>query len=323
MNHYGKLVKLMVELGGSDPEGIVLAFAGGSQQHGASLPGVGDLDVCGVVIGRPSAELMLENEDPKKHGHLTTSTSPDSEKNTQADVDVKAYTLRRWAQMALKGNPTAISYLFVPDKIKDMSLTPKDKWCCPYDAQQCEYPECASGDDRYRDSTCVRRSMEAHTATVWDKYILPNKNKFLSMNLAKAYLGLGQDQFERMLNKPPKKKVGLGIKQGLKVVDSETDALGYDPKPAMHMVRCLSECIELLSCGTITYPRPDVDRLLAIRQGKVTLQEILDMYGDLRSIAEGAATNPYPALAKECDKAALSELVSHAIIVHWKQKKWL
>ena len=121
-------------------DGIILAFAGGSALHGAAAPCGGDLDVCGVVIGRPEAELMLENEDPKKRGHLSVSTSPDSEKNTQDDVDIKAYTLRRWAQMALKGNPTAISYLFVPNRIKDMSLEPKEKWECPYDAQQCEYP---------------------------------------------------------------------------------------------------------------------------------------------------------------------------------------
>ena len=57
------------------------------------------------------------------------------------------------------------------------------------------------------------------------------------------------------------------------MVDAETDPLGYDPKPAMHMIRGLGECIELFTCGTITYPRPDVDRLLEIRQGKVTLKD--------------------------------------------------
>ena len=35
------------------------------------------------------------------------------------------------------------------------------------------------------------------------------------MKMAKAYLGLSQDQLQKALNKPPKKKVGLGVKRGL------------------------------------------------------------------------------------------------------------
>ena len=48
------------------------------------------------------------------------------------------------------------------------------------------------------------------------------------------------------------------------------------------------------------------------------------MYGDLKSIAEAAAKGSFhPALPKECDKLAVTKLVTEAMIWHWKEKKWV
>jgi predicted nucleotidyltransferase len=139
---------------------IILAFASGSYQHGARIEGKSDLDVSGVYIGTPAEELAIGNEDPRKEGHVTLGTSGQYEKNTVNDVDVKAYTLRRWAGLALRGNPNLISYLFVPDAIKDSHVT---------------HP------------------------SVWDKYILPNRHLFLATSHTAAFLGLADSQYKRML----------------------------------------------------------------------------------------------------------------------------
>ena len=138
---------------------IIMAFASGSYQHGARIEGKSDLYVAGVFIGTPAQELTIGNEDPKKDGHVTITTSTDSQKNKVGDVDLKVYSLRRWAGLALKGNPTILSYLFVPDAIKDSFVT---------------HP------------------------SVWDKYILPNKHLFLASGHASAFLGLAKSQYERI-----------------------------------------------------------------------------------------------------------------------------
>ena len=49
---------------------------------------------------------------------------------------------------------------------------------------------------------------------------------------------------------------------------------GYDAKFAMHLVRLISECEELLTNGEITFPRPDAEFLLEIRNGLYTYDEL-------------------------------------------------
>jgi hypothetical protein len=315
---YGKLKGIMVEVGGADPDSIILAFTAGSNLHGAKIEGKGDLDTSGVFIGRPEEELRLDAENPKRQGHKNELTL--NEDGTPKD-DIRMYSLRRWAGLALKGNPDALSFLFVPEEVKDLSLEPKKNWECPYDAQQCEYPNCIGEHEGYRDSTCVKRHKSSHTRTVWDTEILPNRNLFLSTRLVKSFVGLSKDQFERMLiNAPREPQYGLGVGEGLRQVDEDVARIGYKPKMAMHMVRGLYECLELLKSGQITYPRPEKGILLDIRTGKLGLQGVLDMYGTLR--AEVDAAEKVTHLPPECDREKVSRLVSDAMLKHWKQKKW-
>ena len=49
---------------------------------------------------------------------------------------------------------------------------------------------------------------------------------------------------------------------------------GYDTKFVMHCLRLISECRELLTTGNITFPRPDADLLLEIKNGKYTYEEV-------------------------------------------------
>jgi len=49
---------------------------------------------------------------------------------------------------------------------------------------------------------------------------------------------------------------------------------GYDTKFCMHLFRLISECEELLTTGTITFPRPDAKFLLEIKNGLYNYDEI-------------------------------------------------
>jgi predicted nucleotidyltransferase len=56
---------------------------------------------------------------------------------------------------------------------------------------------------------------------------------------------------------------------------------GYDTKMAMHMIRLMFECEELLMDGHITLPNPRKDQLIEIRTGKHTLEALNQWYQQL------------------------------------------
>jgi predicted nucleotidyltransferase len=89
---------------------LIHAFAGGSALHGASL-GKADLDIYGVFI-----EPLVNIYGLTRFEHFVSSTGTDQSRNTPDDVDITLYSLRRWAGLAVKGNPTALSFLFAPNE---------------------------------------------------------------------------------------------------------------------------------------------------------------------------------------------------------------
>ncbi len=93
------------------PEGarVIRAFVGGSGLHGIKLEGKDDTDIYAAFIERPDDSLGLDRLD-----HFVTSTAPAAIRNRPGDVDVTCYSLRRWAALAVAGNPTVLHYLFAP-----------------------------------------------------------------------------------------------------------------------------------------------------------------------------------------------------------------
>jgi len=58
---------------------------------------------------------------------------------------------------------------------------------------------------------------------------------------------------------------------------SELEAqFGHDTKHAMHLVRLLRMCREILETGKVTVKRPDRDELLAIRRGTWTYERLVE-----------------------------------------------
>jgi len=83
--------------------------------HGAKVEGAEDTDWYGLFIEPPEKALGL---DSMQHFVATTG---DGTGNVPSDVDVTFYSLRKWAQLAAKGNPTILGFLFV-----------KKAYSCPY-----------------------------------------------------------------------------------------------------------------------------------------------------------------------------------------------
>lgn len=247
------LLSALADRGFKHEDKLLHVFAGGSQLHGAMLPGKMDLDVYGVFIETPLMALGLDREE-----HFVTSTSDEGSKNTAVDVDYQLYTLRKWATLAAKGNPTVLGYLFAPSTLPG----------------------------------------------VWKDMILPQRHLFLASSHAKGFLGMGRNQLHRL----------QGIK-GVGKHGQRDDAKGYDTKAAMHMIRMMHECLEFLEEGTITYPRPEVQMLLNIRNGEWTQTEAEHEFIKLEKLVLEAEA--ISVLRRHVDRSAISDLITKAYLEHW------
>jgi predicted nucleotidyltransferase len=86
---------------------LIHLFVGGSELHGAKVKNTDDLDIYGVYLEPPELVLGLNMQD-----FYVWSTASNERRNTADDIDVCLYSLRKWAGLAAKGNPTALHFLF-------------------------------------------------------------------------------------------------------------------------------------------------------------------------------------------------------------------
>jgi predicted nucleotidyltransferase len=242
--------------GFSFPERVIHLFVGGSELHGAKVHGTDDLDIYGVYVEPPELILGLDSLP-----HFVWSTAGDDRRNGPNDVDVTLYSLKKWAGLACKGNPTALHFLF------------------------------ADGVMRNR---------------VW-RHIVTNKDVFLARSCAKQFLGFADDQLKRMTGKK-----GRGKKGQRPEIEEK---YGYDVKAAMHTLRLLYECKEIVSQGTITLPRPERDFLIRVRAGKYSLEQVAAMSKKLFEECEELAE--HSALPERIDRAAVSAIVAGAYQEMW------
>lgn len=101
------LLKHVAESGFPFAGALIHLFVGGSELHGAKVHGTDDLDIYGAYIEPPELALGLDTMP-----HFVWSTAGDERRNGPKDVDITLYSLRKWAGLACKGNPTALHFLF-------------------------------------------------------------------------------------------------------------------------------------------------------------------------------------------------------------------
>jgi uncharacterized protein len=231
------------------PDRVIHLFVGGSELHGAKVYGTDDLDIYGVYVEPPELVLGLESLP-----HFVWSTAGDDRRNGPNDVDITLYSLKKWAGLACKGNPTALHFLFAKGAIE-------------------------SG--------------------VW-RELVGNRSVFLARAHVKQFLGFADDQLKRVTGRK-----GRGKKGQRPEIEEK---YGYDVKAAMHTLRLLYECKELLSAGTITLPRPERDFLIRVRTGKYSMNKVVALAEELFTDCEEAAKNS--SLPERVDRAAASSLLA-------------
>ena len=107
MTRAEQLIDAVQQSGFPHLDSLIHLFVGGSELHGAKVKDTDDLDIYGVYLEPPELVLGLDKQD-----FYVWSTAGDERRNGPDDVDVCLYSLRKWAGLASKGNPTALHFLF-------------------------------------------------------------------------------------------------------------------------------------------------------------------------------------------------------------------
>ena len=114
-------------------------------------------------------------------------------------------------------------------------------------------------------------------------------------------------------------------------------AHGYDTKHAMHLVRILRMGKEILTTGQVIVRRPDAEDLLAIRNGKWNIDELLEyvegLDAEINDIYRRMYPNPkkdpeplaeedrlVPILPHSPPKTKMSDLCVEIYLQHWSSK---
>lgn len=90
---------------------IIINAVVGSTVHGLNIPGSDDLDTMGICLEPPQYVIGLDHFEQAVY-----RTKPEGERSSVGDRDSVIYSLRKWARLAVQGNPTIITLMFIPDQ---------------------------------------------------------------------------------------------------------------------------------------------------------------------------------------------------------------
>jgi uncharacterized protein len=103
-------------------QGTILRGTVGSTVHGLHHGGQDDRDEMAVYVEPPEYLLGLARARGIRGGqygfeHYVERTQPEGVRSGPGDLDLVAYSLRKYVRLALKGHPTILLLLFVPDEL--------------------------------------------------------------------------------------------------------------------------------------------------------------------------------------------------------------
>ena len=102
--------------------GTILRATVGSTVHGLHHGGQDDRDEMAVFVEPPEYVLGLARARGIRHGlygfeHYVERTQPEGVRSGPGDLDLVAYSLRKYVRLAVKGHPTILLLLFVPEEL--------------------------------------------------------------------------------------------------------------------------------------------------------------------------------------------------------------
>jgi len=102
--------------------GTILRATVGSTAHGLHHGGQDDRDEMAVFVEPPEFTLGLSRARGIRGGqygfeHYVERTQPEGVRSGPGDLDLVAYSVRKYVRLAMKGHPTILLLLFVPEEL--------------------------------------------------------------------------------------------------------------------------------------------------------------------------------------------------------------
>ena len=152
-----------------------------------------------------------------------------------------------------------------------------------------------------------RLVMQDYSHTMWK--VINNSDRIVSRKMATAFLGYAQGQMYKMTHQAFQGY--MGDKRKMLV-----EQFGYDTKNAAHMIRLLRMCIETLNGGRMQVRRPDAAELVDIKQGKWTLQQVMDE--SERLVTQAREAEKVTLLPERPDQLFVDKLIVSGYLEDWR-----
>lgn len=274
----------------------------GSTLHGTGL-GVAleDHDEMGVYVENPASTIGLGQKD-----HYVTRTAEGDAKSQADDTDLACYSLRKWAKLAMNGNPSVLLLLFAPDdkviKINDLGheLRGHYDWFSSKRAGKAFLGYMES----QRQRMIGQRGRAGRVRVTDDCATCTGVGQVLSD---------GAEGMQVVLAQCPT-CVGSGKH--------------VDWKYAMHMLRLGFQGVEYLTTGKLTLPVPDEtgDWLREVRQGHVEFADVIAVAESLEQQVKNCLDDTTGILSPLPDEPNVKKIEDWVIAAHvstWKTQRFI
>jgi len=237
----------------------------GSYLYGMNTP-TSDYDLRGFIMSPPPYLIGAANF-----------------KAIELEGDTKIYSLEHFLKLVLKGDPQC-SELFFADRKHFKSISPigeqvlKMKDLLISNAIYGRIMGYSTGE--WRKAMAIKlvpkRRKKEKSEVINDIRNLWHPDKEIMDSVIKSLESLDEMQIVSS-------KAGLGIRR-----KADIEKYGFCRKSAAHSIRLVKQLKELMLTGTMTFPRPDAELLLNIREGKYTKDELEEMHKDVVADASKA-----------------------------------
>lgn len=269
----------------------ILEIVSGSQLYGTDTK-ESDKDYIGIFI--PTIEYILGFKKCEEI-NLSVYDKDENEKNTSKATDRKLYEFRKFIQLALANNPNILEILFVNDenvvyknelgqklleikhlfphkglkqKFLGYAFSQKHKMVIKKDC----YFDLVNGIDYLSKIDKNKFLIEVITLSTCPHFIKLRKSEYNNVK----FVSIGDVNFSPSL---PIKKVLKSLEERIAKVGNRRGLLnryGFDVKFASHLIRLMLEGIELLKTGKLEFPLKERQLLRDIREGKWTIEQVLE-----------------------------------------------
>lgn len=279
---------------------IIFKTIHGSHLFGTNTP-TSDMDYKGVF--KESLDRIILGVDSKQ---VVSSTGGENNRNTKDDTDTDLKEIRTFIKDCLAGQTYALELLFAPrdkwvasssiweslilhsDKLVTKNIMPFIGYCRSQAQKYSlkgtrltaleEVVEYLEAQDVQLNLFQVLDGIELNEYVKLDSYFQPNghEDKYLSV----LGIKLQTNKFIKEILPPLRTRLS---QYGDRTIKTQSE--GHDWKAYSHAFRIMWELEELLTNQMISFPNPNVQYLLDIKQGKIDFEQMQDyMFTEMERI---------------------------------------